>query len=77
MKQSAPEPFLSACLRVIRMGVFYSRHIASQCDQTNNLKTQQLGDLLHAIHRVVVTVGAWESDAEDAVLATLQKYDDK
>ena len=67
----APEPYLSACLAVLRHAIVQARWIAYRDHH------EQLADLMDAIHNLPDLLQRWEQCDERLVRSLLVVFDDK
>jgi hypothetical protein len=70
----APEPYFSACMAVVYSAVISARSMS----WSGNVDSEQLGDLMDAIHNIPEMVKHWETcDVEFMRNAFLKVYDEK
>lgn len=75
----APEPYLSACLEVLRHATIHARLIAYGGHEAG-LTAQQsdcLADLMDAVHNIPDLLNRWEDCDEQLLRTFLQTFDDK
>lgn len=76
---TAPEPHLSACLRVLYSATLEARALAWNGQQTplGEHEIQRLGDLMDAVHNIPLLITRWETCDESLLRAMLAGYDAK
>ena len=75
----APEPYLSACLEVLRQATIHARLIAYGGHQAG-LTAQQsdcLADLMDAVHNIPDLLNRWEECDEHMLRYILDSFDHK
>ncbi|HEY3804791.1 MAG TPA: hypothetical protein VGL61_19390 [Kofleriaceae bacterium] len=66
----APEPYLSACLEVLRHAIIQARFIAAE-------RSERLSDLLDAVHNIPDLIQRWEQCDVRLLESFLEAFDDK
>jgi hypothetical protein len=76
---TAPEPYLSACLRVLYSATIEARALAWDRRDTSLTadESQRLADLMDAVHNVPLLITRWETCDEGLLRRTLADYDAK
>jgi hypothetical protein len=76
---TAPEPYLSACLRVLYSATVEARALAWDGQQTplNEQQVQRLADLMDAVHNIPLLLTRWEECNESLLRGMLCNYDTK
>ncbi len=69
----APEPYLSACLTVLRDAILACRFAAWHCGWS----PEQVADLMDAIHNIPEHIQKWDKWTVEFLRACLRGYDDK
>ena len=70
----APEPYLSACMSVVRLAVLHARRMG----WSGEVQPDQLADLMDAIHNIPELVQNWETcDVQLMRESFLRAYDSK
>jgi hypothetical protein len=76
---TAPEPYLSACLRVVYSATVEARALAWDGQQSNLTESQirRLADLMDAVHNIPLLITRWGQCDESLLRGMLRDYDDK
>lgn len=69
----APEPYLSACLQVLRYSILYCRFRA----WSNECSADHIADLMDAVHNIPDLIVKWEHCDIDLLRKYLRSYDEK
>lgn len=76
---TAPEPYLSACLRVLYSATVEARALAWDGLQTppNEQEVQRLAQLMDAVHNIPLLITRWEDCDQSLLRGMLSAYDAK
>lgn len=75
----APEPYLSACLRVLYSATVEARALAWDGQQVplDEHQVQRLAELMDAVHNIPLLLSRWEDCDESLLRGMLSAYDTK
>jgi len=75
----APEPFLSAYLSVVRETIVFARYLSLKnlkfTNRINKSNSEQISDLLDAIHVIPELINNWDKCNESNLRNYLKQYD--
>lgn len=75
----APDPYLGACLDVLRRVTIYGR-ILAWSGQEKGLDAELsdcLGDMMNAVHNIPGLIAAWEPHREEWLRESLRRFDER
>ena len=72
----APERQLAACLKVLEYAILQARHLHGGCSPGDASISDQVFDLLDAVHNIPSLLLRWDHADLDRLRADLQDYDE-